>query len=52
VVECNLVGNDKAMRVILIPSGITTDKIKVRVTKGRVYYSRPFEIEAFGCSSP
>ena len=39
------------MRAILIPSGITTDKIRVRVTKGRVYYSRIVEIEAFGCSS-
>jgi hypothetical protein len=51
VVECNIVGNDKAMRVILLPSGITTDKIKVRVTKGRVSYSRIVEIEAYGCSS-
>ena len=48
-VEGNIVGNDKAMRVILIPSGITTDKIRVHVTKGRVYYSRVVEIEASGC---
>jgi hypothetical protein len=50
VVEGDIVGNDKAMRVILIPSGITTDRIRVHVTKGRVYYSRVVEVEAFGCS--
>jgi hypothetical protein len=50
-VEGNIVGNDRAMRVISIPSGITTDKIRVHVTKGRVYYSRIVEVEAFGCST-
>jgi hypothetical protein len=50
VVEGDIVGNNKAMRVILIPSGIPTDKIRVHVTKGRVHYSRIVEVEAFGCS--
>ena len=51
VVEGNIVGNNKAMRVISIPAGVTTDKIRVYVTKGRVSYSRIVEIEAFGCPS-
>ena len=51
VVEGDIVGNNKAMRVISIPSGITTNMIRVNVTKGRVYYSRITEVEAFGCSS-
>ena len=38
------------MRVILIPSGITTDRIRMHVTKGRAHYSRIVEVEAFGCS--
>lgn len=46
-----ITGNDKAMRVILIPSGITTTKIRVHVTKGREHFSRIVEVEAFGCSA-
>jgi hypothetical protein len=51
VVEGQVVGNDKAMRVILIPSGVTTGKIRIHVTKGREHFSRVVEVEAFGCNA-
>jgi Fungalysin metallopeptidase (M36)/Fungalysin/Thermolysin Propeptide Motif len=50
VVEGNVVGNNKAMTVILLPSGVTTDRIRVHVTKGRAHFSRVIEVEAFGCN--
>nr|MDQ3804511.1 discoidin domain-containing protein [Acidobacteriota bacterium] len=42
-------GNDKAMAVILLPQGVTTDRIRVHVAAGRENFSRVVEAEAFGC---
>ena len=47
----HVVGNDKAMRVFIFPD-VTTSKIRVVVNKGRSYWSRIVEVEAFGCASP
>ena len=44
-----VVGNDKAMRIFIFPD-VTTTKIRVVVNKGRSYWSRITEVEAFGCS--
>jgi hypothetical protein len=45
-----ITGNTKAMRVITLPTPITTTGIRVLVQAGRVYYSRIVELEAFGLS--
>ncbi|MDQ3803620.1 MAG: M36 family metallopeptidase [Acidobacteriota bacterium] len=44
-----VVNNDKAMTIILIPQGVTTERIRVFVTAGRENFSRIIEVEAFGC---
>jgi hypothetical protein len=47
----SVTGNDKAMRIFIIPE-IATTKIRVVVNNARAHFSRITEVEAFGCSSP
>jgi len=43
-----ITGNTKALRVITLVTPVTTTKVRVLVTNGRVYYSRIVELEAYG----
>jgi hypothetical protein len=45
-----ITGNTKALRVITLGTPITTTKVRVLVTNGRVYYSRIVELEAYGAA--
>ncbi len=44
----NISGNTKALRVITLGTPITTTKVRVLITNGRVYYSRIVELECYG----
>jgi len=45
----SVMDNDKAMRVFTLLTPITTTKIQVVVTRGRNFWSRIVEVEAFTC---
>ncbi len=41
--------NDKAMRIIVLPTPVQATGVRIVVNMGRVYFSRIVEVEAFGC---
>lgn len=46
-----IIGNTKAMRVIVLSTPITTTKVRVVVNLGREHYSRIVELEAYGVAN-
>ena len=43
-------GNTKVLSKVVLPSPETTTAIRINVTKGRVYYSRIVEVQAYGAA--